>query len=161
MEQNFIDKEAALRIMASRVLITKPGKYHVKVNNNVRFLAETGKVFKELPGNNPQISIINFTAFTPYHLKLFKAYMKEGNYNEAVKKTNLTASVRSKDYIPSKNEIIAINVDFVLTKTGEQALLVTSYNEIPVSQAIKLTIENIQKDEEKEERPIIEFAEHE
>ena len=144
-------KESAVRIMSSRKMITAPGKYHVKVTNDVQALADTGKVHKELSGGQMQVSIANFAAFTPYHLKQFKALLQEGDFAGAAN-NNLTASVRGTDYIPQKGEIVSINVDFIETKDGEQALLVTGYTALPVSAGRKLSIEELMNSEETEVR---------
>jgi len=140
--QNTLSKSDAARIMASRKLISAPGKYHVKVTNNVRYLAEQGTVHKALAGGVSQISIANFAACTPYHVQKFKELIQEGDYDGAANNC-LTVSVRSNDYIPAKNEIVVINVDYVTTKSGEQALLVTSFSALPVSNGGKLSIDDL------------------
>ena len=156
MEKVELTQDAALRIMASRKLINKPGKYHVRVTNDVQGLAELGSVHKELAGGSFQISIANFAAYTPWHLKQFRAAIKEGKFDEAAN-NNLTASVRDVDFIPQKNEIVEINVDYVTTKSGEEALLVTGYNALPVSAGSKLSMEDLLS-EDTEERVVVEPA---
>jgi hypothetical protein len=144
-----LTKENAARIMASRKIITQPGKYHVRVTNDVQYLAEQGTVHRELAGGLFQVSIANFAAATTYHVREFKKAMKEGDFDGAAN-NNLTASVRENDYIPSKNEVVEINVDFVTTKSGEQALLVTSYNPLPVSAGSKLSMDDLLAEDEEE-----------
>jgi hypothetical protein len=145
--ENNLTKDNAARIMASRKLITQPGKYHVRVTNDVQYLAEQGTVHRELAGGLFQVSIANFAACTPYHVREFKKAMKEGDYDGAAN-NNLTASVRENDYMPSKNEVVVINVDYITTKNGEQALLVTSFNPLPVSAGGKISMEDLLAEDE-------------
>lgn len=146
-----LDQDGALRIMASRTLINEPGKYHVRVTNDVKALAEKGSVTKALAGGAVQVSIANLAAVTPYHVQAFKALFQEGEFDEAVNH-NLTVSVRNTDYMPQKGETICINVGYVTTKTGEEALMVTSYTQVPVSAGRKMTIESLTDFAKAEER---------
>jgi hypothetical protein len=153
-----VDFDGAKRIMASRVLVATPGKYHLKVTNDVLHLATTGKVHKELAGGKHQISIVNFAGCTPYHLSKFRSHMKEGAIDESLKKTMLTASVRDGDYIPQKNEMVEVNVNYIETKEGEQALAVVGYNPMPVSSGRKLNRDTILDEVAVEQRAAVEFA---
>lgn len=147
LTENNLDKQSALRIMASRVLITAPGKYHVRVTNDPEALAHSGAILKELPGGTFQCSIANFAAYTPYMKKQFIAYMKQGEYDKAANQC-LTRSIRSNDYMPQKNETIAITVGYVTvtdktTNVTEEALLVTGYTALPVMFGSKLTMDQL------------------
>ena len=157
METPIIDLESAKTIMASRILISRPGKYQVRVTNDVLALANSGKVHKELSGNKFQISIANFAACTPYHLNKFCSDIKEGNFEESLKKTNLTASIRDGDYIPQKNEIVEIVVGLIENKDKEDILAVIGYNALPLSQGIKLQKETLLQPAVAEKRVSLEF----
>ena len=148
--ENRLDREAALRIMASKLLITQPGKYHVRVTNDPEALAASGAVLRQIAGGTHICSIANFAAYTPYQKKQFVSLMREGRYDEAANQ-NLTASIRTNDYMPKKNEIIAITVDYVQVKDStEKALLVTSYTEMPISTGSKLSMEQLLQDDVEE-----------
>lgn len=146
-----LSKESAGRIMASRKFITQPGKYQVRVTNDVQELAAQGTVRKELAGGGTQCSIANFAAYTPYMLDQFRKLSLEGDFDSAAN-NNLTASVRETDHMPQKGEIVNINVDYVTTKSGEQALLVTSYTPIEVSSGAKISLDDIFGSDEEQER---------
>ena len=145
---NRLEKEAALRIMASRIMISKPGKYHVRVTNDPEALAASGAALREIAGGSHICSIANFAAYTPYQKAQFVALMKEGRYDEAANQ-NLTASIRTNDYMPQKNETVAITVGYVPVKDSEEeALLVTGYVALPVSSGSKLTMEQLLNEDE-------------
>lgn len=137
-----LTKDSAARIMSSRKFIAQPGKYQVRVTNDPEHLASLGSVTKELNGGGHQVSIANFAAYTPYHLEQFRALAKEGDFNAAVN-NNLTSSIRATDYMPKKNEIVEIMVDYITTKNGEEALLVVSYTPVALSVGGKIDLESI------------------
>ena len=148
--------EQAKRIAQSRVFITAPGKYQVKVTNDPSYLASTGKVTKELAGGAYQVSIVNVAAMTPYHLQKFKEKAQEGDFDGACN-NSLSIGIRSKDYMPSKNEIIEVVVGIVTTKAGDEALLITSYNPLPLSIGGRVTDDMFETVDNSQE-VIIEFT---
>lgn len=127
MERQELSKEAAIKILNSRSLITSPGKYPVKVTS-----------VNEYINDGESRHIINLAAMNNYHYEIATKELRDGNYNNAVD-AHLTTSQRTgKDYIPTVNEMVNIEVDFVKLKSGETALLVNSLTERPISSAGKV-----------------------
>lgn len=113
-----MNKSDALSILGTRTPISAPGKFTVKVTNCgdfVRALAKGGSV----------VAIANFNAMTPYQIAKAKEQIIAGEFDKALN-NNLSLSIRDTDYRPSKGEIVDIEVGFIQTKDGEQALMVTS-----------------------------------
>lgn len=117
-----MEKKQAIQILQSRALISSPGRYVVKVSN-------CGDFHKELPNGQSTIAIANFGAMTPYQMGEAKKKLAEGDIAGALNH-NLSLSIRDKDYRPAKGERVNIDVDFVTTKDGEQALLVVGLTPI-------------------------------
>lgn len=111
-----MNKQDAISILGSRTPIATPGKYRVKVTNCNPFS-------KTLPNGTTVVAIANFSAMTPYQMEQAKADLQAGEWNKALNH-NLSLSIRSTDYNPSKGERVDIDVEYVETKDGEQALLV-------------------------------------
>ena len=125
---NNLTTDTAVRILQSRSFIPSPGKYRVKVTGSTPYVREDGTT----------VQICNLSAMTPYHVNEAKRLMSEGDVQAATNQ-NLTSSPRvGRDFCPSKCEIVDIIVDFVQTKTGENALLVTSMSAVPLSQATRV-----------------------
>lgn len=121
---NELSIQNAVQIIQSRKQINEPGKYRVKVTGTTPFARPDGTA----------VTICNLNAMTPYHIAQAKAFLQAGNTQDATNQ-NLTSSPRSgRDYTPSKGEIVDIIVDFVATKDGSQALLVTSMSAVPLAQ---------------------------
>lgn len=140
---NKLTVEAAIQIINSRKLIPNiDGYYAVKVGNITPF---------------EDRFIANFDAMSPYHLDEVKTHLKAG---EIDKSTNFrfTASLRAKDYLPSKGEILEIYVSEVTTKKGITGRFVTAIKEIKAKNgaSIQLSLEDIMSSIEKtEEAPKI------
>jgi len=113
-----LTKKDAAGILSSRTPISTPGKYSVKVTN-------CGDYNKDLGNGQHQVAIANFNAMTPYQQAEARKLMIAGDLRGATNQ-GLSISIRSNDYRPSQGEIVDIEVGFVKTKSGEQALLVTS-----------------------------------
>ena len=120
-----MEKKDALSILGSRSPITAPGKYTVKVTN-------CGDFVKPLAKGGSVVAIANFNAMTPYQIAKAKAEIAEGKFDEALN-NNLSLSIRDNDYRPAKGERVHIDVDYVETKSGEQALLVVGLTPIQAS----------------------------
>ena len=140
--ENKLSKESTINIVKSRTFITTPGKYHVQVENDPEALAHSGAVLRELESGGHICSILNLKAFTPFHKSQFQAFMQEGEFDKAANQ-QLTVSVRTKDYMPQKGEVIAINVGYAKTKDGEEGLFVNSYTALPVSTGGKLSADDL------------------
>lgn len=131
-----LDKDAAKKILSSRVIVSEVGRnYPVRVTNVTFF---EGK------------HIANFNAMNPYQYNEVKALLKEGKWDEACNKT-LSASLLDRMYIPTKGEIVNIVLDYVTTKSGEQALLVRSVNPLPTATAAKAVFDFDDEEEETED----------
>jgi hypothetical protein len=122
-----MDKSQALNILSKRDLITGEGKYRVKVTN-------CGDFSKELGNGQRVVAIANFSAHTPYQVEQAKGDLGEDKIADALNH-NLNLSIREQDFRPAKGEIVDIIVEYVPTKSGEQALLVTSCSPIASSKA--------------------------
>ena len=137
-----LSKKEGMQIIASRLPVHGPGKYQARVTNDVQKLAESGLVHRDY-GTTMQISIANFAAYTQYHLDRAKEFFAVDAIQQGVNQ-QLTSSVRSTDYIPKKGETVEIIVDFVKLKSGEQALLVTSYHPLPLQTPTKKSVSDIE-----------------
>jgi len=121
--QKELTSESAAKITAAKKLIEAPGAYLLKVTN-VHHYTEGAK----------DVHIVNLQAMTAYHEKQAREYAEEGMFQEACNQ-NLSASQRPQDYIPSKGEIVKVNVDWVDNSEGIPCLFVTSLTEVSVSTA--------------------------
>lgn len=117
-EARTISIKDAVGILNSRTPISSEGKYTVKVTN-------CGDYHKALENGGAVVAIANFNAMSPYQMEQAKALLAEGKNAEALN-NNLSLSIRDKDYRPAKGEIVDIEVGYITTKSGEQALMVTS-----------------------------------
>jgi hypothetical protein len=127
---NKLTVEAAIQIINSRKLIPNvDGYYAVKVGNVTPF---------------EDRFIANFDAMSPYHLNEAKTHLKNGEIDKAAN-FRFTASLRVKDYLPSKGEILEIYVSEVTTKKGITGRFVTAIKEIKAKNgaSIQLSLEDI------------------
>lgn len=127
---NKLTLESAIQIINSRKLIPNvDGYYAVKVGNVTPF---------------EDRFIANFDAMSPYHLEEAKTYLKNGEFDKATN-FRFTASLRVKDYIPSKGEILEIYISEVTTKKGITGRFVTAIKEIKAKNgaSIQLSLEDI------------------
>lgn len=121
---NELSIQNAVAIIQSRKQINEPGKYRVKVTGTTPYVREDGTA----------VTICNLGAMTPYHVAQAKAFLASGATQDATNQ-NLTSSPRSgRDFTPAKGEIVDVIVDYVVTKDGSQALLVTSMSPVPLAQ---------------------------
>ena len=119
-------QESVSAILGSRISISEPGKYKVKVTS-----------VNEHEGR----MICNFNAMTPYHMELTKEDINNGDLNECLNH-NLSSGQRpGKDFIPEKGAFCNIHVDFVETKDGEQALLVVAVEDVKAVVAEKISFD--------------------
>jgi hypothetical protein len=124
------EKEQVKRILSSRMLITKPGKYQLKVTQTPYFYEE-GKRY-----------IINLGATTLYYVGVAKNALNEGNYQAALN-AQLTGTVFVSDegevqgYLPQKGELVNVMITNHINKNNETILVVDSIAEVPVAEAKK------------------------
>lgn len=118
-----ITREQAERILKSRTIINTPGKYSTKVNNITLW---EGRY------------IVNTGLMNTYLAQKAKELFMEEDYQEACN-TNLSVTVFINDngepsgHLPKKGDIVHVMADFIETKDGDQALLLQSCHEIPVT----------------------------
>ena len=117
-----LTKNDALNILGSRSPITEPGKYVATVTN-------CGDFHRELANGGSVIAIANFNAMTSYHMSEAKKALTAGDFNKALN-FGLSLSIRDTDYRPAKKERVHIDVEYVTTKAGEQALMVVGLTPI-------------------------------
>ena len=137
-----MNKEQAVAIFNSRQMITKAGRYTVKVSN-------CGDFNKTLTNGTNIVAIANFSAMTAYQLGLAKAQLAEGDIAGALN-NNLSLSIRDTDFRPNKGERVNIDVDYVTTKDGAEALLVVAMSPLHVEKAGKVDFSSFLDDAEVE-----------
>ena len=128
-----MELESIKAILGSRVQITEPGKFKVKVTSVSPY---------------EDRNICNFNAMTPYHVAQTKADIASGDL-DACKNHNLSSGQRmGKDFTPAKGDFVNIHVDYITTKDGEQALLVTGVEEIKAAATARLNVDSFFGDDE-------------
>lgn len=103
----------AVTILKSKGVATTAKKYTVKVTNVNPYV------------NGQTIAIANFNLMNAFQMEEAKGLLREGKIDEATNQ-GLSLSIRGNDYMPSKGEIVDIEVSEVTLKSGETALLATS-----------------------------------
>lgn len=111
-------KENAINILKSRKMISKEGKYTLKVTSVTPFHRSNEQ-------GSDQVAIANFNGMAPYHVEAAQTLFAQGDYQEAVNQ-NLSASIRETDYLPSKGEVVDVIVEQITTNNGVTGLFVTS-----------------------------------
>ena len=123
-----MELDAVKAILGSRIMITEPGKFKVKVT-----------------AVNPwdDRNICNFNAMTPYHATLTKADIADGNLDECLNHNLSSGQRMGKDYTPVKGEFVNIHVDYVAVKNSEdQALLVTAVEQIKAAATTAVSVDS-------------------
>lgn len=110
-----MDRKSAAQILNSRKLITKIGKVTLKCTNTTPFVREDGT----------PTTIVNLNGMTAYQLNKAKELFEAGEYQEA---TNLgmSASQLSGRFVPSKGEIVDVEITEIPNKDGVAILVVES-----------------------------------
>lgn len=112
-----MEKQTAIQILKSRVLIPSAGKYTVKCTTTNPFMREDGTM----------VNIVNFNALTPYQADLAKKAFQAGDYEGATGKgTSLSTSQLNGQYVPSKGEIVDIEVGEIYSENAEANILVVT-----------------------------------
>jgi hypothetical protein len=127
-----MDQLSASTIIASRSQINNAGKFRVKVTSSTPY-------FKQSETGSNQVAIVNFNAMTMWHLKEAQALFLEGDFQGATNQA-LSASIREKDYLPAKGEMVDIMVEEVTTKAGVTGLFVTGITPIAAVTASKVNM---------------------
>ena len=115
-----MNQERALQILKSRKLVNATGKYQVKVTSVHSYQDK---------------HIVNISAMNMHQANLAKKNLAEGKFQDAAN-SNLSITVFEGQVPPTKGSIIEVFVDNVKTKSGEVAMLVTSWNELAVNNEI-------------------------
>jgi hypothetical protein len=131
-----VTKETALRILKSRVKSFDSGKYQVKVTSVNPFEDK---------------HIVNVNAMNRYQAEAAKTHLADGKYQEAINQ-NLSFNVlATSERMPVRGEEIYIVTNNVKLKSGETALLVSSWSSLPVSQGQSFDFENAKVKELKDQ----------
>ena len=112
-----MEKQTAIQILKSRVLIPSAGKYTVKATSVNPHMREDGTM----------VTIVNFNAVTPYQADLAKKAFAAGDYDAAIGKgTSMSTSQLNGQYVPSKGEIVDIEVGEIYSENAEANILVVT-----------------------------------
>ena len=138
-----MERTQAIQILKSRVLIPSAGKYTVKATSVNPFMREDGTM----------VTIVNFNALTPYQADLAKKAFIAGDYEAAVGKgTSLSTSQLNGQYVPSKGEIVDIEVSEIYSENvGANILVVTSIVPRKAVQAKAFSFEELLEEVEEPE----------
>ena len=124
-EVSQLTKDQFLAYTKNRKMLAKADKYALKVRSVNEYLRPDGTL----------VAIVNFDAITPYHMEVIKEHIAEGNLQEA-SNTVFTGSVRvGKDYVPTKGELVNVEVVDGQTKAGDAALFCGGITPRPVAEA--------------------------
>lgn len=144
-------KESAIQILNSRKLISTVGKFTIKV----------ASVSNPIYNEDKQVTtnIVNFAAMTPFQVEKANELFKEANslakqgdlvgaeelYQKATNST-ITMSVLEGRYLPTKGEIVDVEIGHHINKEGEKILIVEAI--VPRKAAVASTIKfNFEEDE--------------
>lgn len=130
-----MDKKSAHQILTSRTVIHDSGKYTVKVTSVNPFEDK---------------HIVNFNLMTGYQANLAKEAFMAGNYEQSTGKgTSLSASQLPGMYVPSKGEIVDVEVGWITNKEDVDILVVTSIvaRKAVKAQAFSLELEAVEEPE--------------
>lgn len=139
-----MDKQQAKQILTSRKLVAGEGKTTLKVTNVNPFMRQ----LKDGSGSQ-LVHIVNFAAMTGYQFDKALALFKEGKYQEATN-TNLSASQLSGQYVPSKGEIVDVEVTTVKNNDGIDILTISNITPRKAVESAKISASAFD-DEETEE----------
>ena len=127
-EKHFATKSAnydlarVTNIVESRIFISAPGKYQIKVRSVNDLKDLTGKM-------------VSLQAFTPSLAQLIKEDLAGDDYGKALDRMMLhriwTGSTAK--FVPQAGETVNIVVSYVTNKQGDQVLGITELTAIPVS----------------------------
>jgi len=112
-----MDRKSAAAILNSRKLVNKVGKFTLKVTSAQPFLRTNND------GSITPVTIVNFAGMTSYQLQQATELFKAGKYQEATN-LNLSASQLQGQYVPSKGEIVDVEIDTIKNKEGIDILVV-------------------------------------
>lgn len=141
-----MDKQTAMQILQSRVVINQEGKYTVKVTST--------NVYTD-PDTGVTRTIVNFNAMTPYNASVALKAFQEGDYDAATGKgTSMSASQLKGQFVPSKGETVDVEVVDYITKDGEATFVVSSIIARQAKKAQAFSLEAIAQEEPAEAKPI-------
>ena len=127
-----LTKENAERILESRKVISSTGKYELKVTNVTPYVRDLGNGMK-------QVAIANLSAMTEYHAGEAISDFNDEMYQAATNHT-MSISVRERDYMPAKGEVLECSIIEVFSaNVQEDILVVGSYKGQPVKKAQKFS----------------------
>lgn len=129
--------------LATFAYLTSPGKYIVKVLNNV---SEKNLFTDE---NGRQRYIVGVRALAPDQLPQLQQVFAEGQEEVAIEETNglfLTAAIWKKDendqpMIPMKGEEVEVTVGLVANRDAVEVLRITNIRVLPAKKATTLSLD--------------------
>lgn len=130
-----MEKENAIQILNSRKLLTKPGKFQVKVTNITPF---------ERPGSGLLTNIVSYAAMTPFQLGEARRLFSEGDYQGATNQHLASSQRMGLDFTPTKGDLVNIVLDYIPTKGDPtvKALLVVNCSAIATETATNVNFMN-------------------
>ena len=133
-----MQQENALRILKSRKVITKAGKYQLKVTSDPNWYQ---------PEEGDGYHIANVQAMNVQGASKAKAEFGAGNFDEACNKTGLSTRIYDGRYLPSKGELVNVVVDEVELRDGSKELRIISLTELPTQSASNFSLESDDSEE--------------
>lgn len=115
-----LTKSEAKQILESRVLVPRPGKFTVKVTN-----VTYGHQRSNKDGSTSVVDIVNFAAMTPYQAQQAREKFIAGEFDEAAN-NSLSTSLLSGQFVPSKGEIVDVEISEMYSENVKENILVVS-----------------------------------
>lgn len=143
-----MDRKSAVQILNSRKLVNKVGKITLKCTSTNPFMREDGTA----------TTIVNFNGMTEYQLNKAKELFEAGEYQEATN-LNMSASQLSGRFVPSKGEIVDVEITEINNKDGIKILVVDSIIPRKAEAAPRINFFTEEENEEVEEATAVAEAE--
>lgn len=129
-----LSKEAALRIIVSKGIVSGPGVHRCKVTNVTPFPSMRANGVR-------QVAIANFNAKTAYQEEAAATLFGQGDYDKAANQ-GLSLSILEGQFCPQPGQIVDVVVEEVTTKNNVTGLFAQSCTLAPVEQPVRRTMED-------------------
>lgn len=113
-----MDKSNAKQILESRSVISKTGKFTLRVTN-----VTYGHQRLNKDGSTTTVDIVNFNAMTAFQAQQAVEAFKQGEYEEATRRS-LSTSLLNGMYVPTKGEIVDVEIEEIYSDKAEANILV-------------------------------------
>ena len=134
-DQNKLSKEQAVKIVASKGIISDAGVHRVKCTNVTPYHQDRGN-------GAIQVAIANFNAQTAYHRAAAKTLLMQGDYDDAANQ-GLSRGILQGQFVPMKGQIVDIVVEEITTNNGVTGLFVTGCSPAPVQAPTKTSADDL------------------